>query len=57
MGRNRLAHAAGDAANVVLAAAGYDFRRLLVWLRLLFRVWLAALIATAKPPFNRTALV
>jgi hypothetical protein len=28
-GRNHLAHAAGDAANAVLAAAGYNFRRLL----------------------------
>jgi hypothetical protein len=33
MGRNHLAHAAGDAANVVLAAAGYNFRRLLAWQR------------------------
>jgi hypothetical protein len=33
MGRNYLAHATGDAINTVLAAAGYNFRRLLVWLR------------------------
>jgi IS5 family transposase len=32
MGRNHLAHTAGDAANAVLAAAGYNFRRLLRWL-------------------------
>lgn len=32
MGRNYLAHAAGDATNAVLAAAGYNFRRLLAWL-------------------------
>jgi transposase, IS5 family len=37
MGRNYLAHAAGDAINAVLAAAGYNFRRLLAWLAL----WLA----------------
>jgi transposase, IS5 family len=35
MGRNPLAHAAGDAINPVLAAAGYNFRRILAWLRLL----------------------
>jgi IS5 family transposase len=35
MGRNHLAHAAGDAINAVLAAAGYNFRRLLAWLALL----------------------
>jgi transposase, IS5 family len=28
MGRNHLAHASGDAINAVLAAAGYNFRRL-----------------------------
>jgi len=35
MGRNHLAHASGDAINAVLAAAGYNFRRLIQWLRLL----------------------
>ena len=33
--RNYLAHASGDAINAVLAAAGYNFRRLLAWLRFL----------------------
>ena len=28
MGRDYLAHSIGDAINVVLAAAGYNFRRL-----------------------------
>src|SRR5947207_1474377 len=42
MGRNHLAHASGDAANAVLAAAGYNFRRLLAWLRfLLLRILIA----------------
>ena len=50
MGRNHLAHAAGDAANAVLAAAGYNFRRLLAWLAILLRAWLAAVIAAAKAP-------
>ena len=34
MGRNHLAHATGDASNAVLAAAGYNFRLLIRWLRL-----------------------
>ena len=34
MGRNHLAHAQGDAINAVLAAAGYNFRRLIAWLAL-----------------------
>jgi IS5 family transposase len=34
MGRNYFAHASGDAINAVLAAAGYNFRRLVAWLRL-----------------------
>jgi IS5 family transposase len=35
MRRNYLAHAQGDAINAILAAAGYNFRLLLKWLRLL----------------------
>ena len=35
MGRNYLAGTHGDAANAVLAAAGYNFRRLFEWLALL----------------------
>lgn len=42
MGRNHLAHAAGDAINAVLAAVGYNFRRLLKWLALLLLAILAA---------------
>jgi hypothetical protein len=38
MGRNYLAHSTGDAINAVLATAGYNFRRLLRWLRLLCSV-------------------
>ena len=34
-GRNYLWHRRGDAANAVLAAVGYNFRRLIRWLRLL----------------------
>ena len=44
MGRNYLCHRQGDAINAVLAAAGYNFSRLIRWLRLLLRQILAALI-------------
>ncbi|HEY4344264.1 MAG TPA: IS5 family transposase [Parvibaculum sp.] len=44
MGRNYLAHRAGDAVNAVLAAAGYNFRRLLRWLRLFLRLILSRLL-------------
>jgi len=47
MGRNYLAHTSGDAANVVLAAAGYNFRRLIRWLSLLMlRILIARAAAT-----------
>jgi transposase, IS5 family len=42
MGRNYLAHHAGDAVNAVLAAAGYNFHLLLRWLELLLTGFLAA---------------
>jgi IS5 family transposase len=42
MGRNFLAHRQGDAINAVLAAAGYNFRRLLIWLELVLRLILNA---------------
>jgi IS5 family transposase len=47
LGRNYLAGPAGDAANAVLAAAGYNFRRLLEWLRLLLCLFLAAIAAAS----------
>jgi IS5 family transposase len=47
MGRNFLKGAHGDAANAVLAAAGYNFRRLLAWLAILWRVLIIALLADA----------
>jgi transposase, IS5 family len=46
MGRNYLAGQQGDAINTVLAAAGYNFRRLLAWLALLL---FASLFAMARP--------
>jgi transposase, IS5 family len=51
MGRNYLAHASG-AINAVLAAAGYNFRRLLAWLRfLLLRILIALGLAAPKTEF------
>jgi IS5 family transposase len=43
MGRNYLAGQQGDAINAVLAAAGYNFRRLLAWLALLLSAFLFAI--------------
>lgn len=51
MGRNQLAHSSGDAINAVLAAAGYNFRRLLKWLRLLLLRILIAIAAHAQLRF------
>ena len=45
MGRNYLWHRQGDAINATLAAAGYNFRRLIRWLRFLLRKILALLSA------------
>ena len=42
MDRNFLAHRDGDAINAVLAAVGYNFRRLLAWLRIFLRLLLRA---------------
>ena len=46
MGRNFLAHTTGDAINVILSAVGYNFRRLLVWLRFIFVLLLIAINQT-----------
>ena len=48
MGRSYLAGSHGDAANAVLAAAGYNFRRLIEWLALLLSIILAALNPTSS---------
>ena len=50
MGRNYLNGSAGDANNAVLAAAGYNFRRLLAWLRAFLRLLLAMLATPLQPP-------
>ena len=38
---------AGDAANTILTAAGYNSRRILAWLRIILRLFLAALMTTS----------
>ena len=48
MDRNYLAGRHGDVNNAILAAAGYNFRRLLRWLNILLRLILAALLAPPK---------
>ncbi len=42
MNRNYLAHQLGDAINPILAAAGYNFRLILKWIRLLWAIFLWA---------------
>jgi IS5 family transposase len=49
MERNYLAGTQGDAINAILAAAGYNFRLLFTWLRLLFHLMLAMLFGAIKP--------
>ncbi len=48
MGRNYLWFRKGDAANAVLATAGYNFRRLIRWVSLLLRQILSALTAAVQ---------
>jgi IS5 family transposase len=53
MGRNHLAHRAGDAINAVLAAVGYNFRLLLNWLRLLLCAIRLALLGSLRTQIIR----
>jgi IS5 family transposase len=53
MGRNHLKGRAGDRANAVLAAAGYNFALLLRWFSRLLRALLLALL----PPLLRPAIL
>ena len=43
LGRCYLKGRAGDAANAILSAVGYNFRRILAWLRVLLRLLLIAI--------------
>jgi transposase, IS5 family len=49
MGRNYLWYRRGDAVNAVLATIGYNFRRLIRWLTILWRLYLSALLAALQP--------
>lgn len=49
MDRNYLAFREGDANNAVLAAVGYNFRRLIRWLRILWCLILTLILASPKP--------
>jgi len=49
MDRNYLAYRQGDANNAILAAVGYNFRRLIRWLTIFLCLILAALFAPSKP--------
>ena len=48
LGRCYLKGRAGDAANAILSAVGYNFRRILAWLRVLLRQILEALLRCFK---------
>jgi transposase, IS5 family len=48
MNRNYLAHTQGDRINAILAAAGYNFRLLLNWLRDLLRLLMAVIFTQQK---------
>ena len=49
MDRNYLAFREGDANNAILAAVGYNFRRLIRWLRILLCLILTVIFAPPKP--------
>ena len=49
LGRNFLKGYAGDQANAVLTAVGYNFRLILAWLRLLLCLILATIIESVTP--------
>jgi len=56
MGRNYLAGQAGDAINAVLAAVGYNFRRLLAWFSaLLSAIWIALTAQSCSEPAHERA--
>jgi transposase, IS5 family len=50
LGRCYLKGRAGDAANVILSAVGYNIRRIPAWLRALWCLFLIALIPTFNDP-------
>ncbi|MBY5586133.1 hypothetical protein HFO32_19675 [Rhizobium leguminosarum] len=58
MGRNHLAGTIGDAANAILAALGYNFRRILAWIRFCIAIiWAALALPKASNSIPRTRLI
>ena len=56
LGRCYLKGRAGDAANAILSAVGYHLRLVLVWLRMIFRAILLALLQSfASHPAVKSA--
>ena len=57
LGRCYLKGRAGDAANVILSAVGYNLRLILAWLRIILRVTLLALLQPSQfgQPSNRAS--
>jgi IS5 family transposase len=49
LGRCYLKGRAGDAANAILSAVGYNLRLVLAWLRMIFRIILLAVIQPFTP--------
>jgi transposase, IS5 family len=54
LGRCYLKGRAGDAANAILSAVGYNFRRILAWLSALLRL---SLIAIGRLLISRSPLI
>src|SRR4029453_776078 len=56
LGRCYLKGRAGDAANAILSAVGYNLRLLLAWLRMILRLVLLSLVRTvARQPAVKSA--
>jgi transposase, IS5 family len=57
LGRCYLKGRAGDAANAVLTAVGYNLRLVLAWLRMLLRLILGALLQARalRPPLKEAS--
>jgi transposase, IS5 family len=57
LGRCYLKGRAGDAANAVLTAVGYNLRLVLAWLRILLRLILGALLQALalRPPLEEAS--
>ncbi len=56
LGRNHLAGRQGDAVNAIMAAVGYNFRRILAWIAALSCVLIALAVAAAQPTQNNIAI-